>query len=139
MNQVIKSHNFQFMKNTAKNKNTQSTYTCNCRKSADCPFRGKCLVSDIILYKATVASNNVPISASYVGQCSGQSPKKGCNNNLKIVLPIRLTFQIGSVIPCRLVLQFSQFLSKTQPKSSSTTDKVSDKRTQLPKQNQSRR
>ena len=48
MNPVINSHNShnsQVMKNTTKTKSNQDLRECNCRKSADFPLRGECLVS----------------------------------------------------------------------------------------------
>ena len=53
--------------------------TCNCRKAADCPLQGNCLVSAII-YKATVTTPGSDVKQFYVGNTSTTFKKRFYNH-----------------------------------------------------------
>lgn len=69
---IISSHNRKILNKVneeKRNNNTQEkndrNKTCNCRRTTDCPMKGKCLTNSVV-YKATVKTNNNE-EKSYIG------------------------------------------------------------------------
>ena len=80
MNSIIRSHNDKIIKQSQNNENDPvKVNSCNCRKSSECPLKGKCKIESIV-YKATVTYENT--EKIYIG-LSGGSFKDRYRNHMK--------------------------------------------------------
>ena len=68
MNNVIRKHNSEIMKNPA----SSTTKTCNCRRKTDCPMDGNCL-SECLVYKASVSTTT---NKYYYDTCENASKER---------------------------------------------------------------
>ena len=84
----IASHNKKLL-NREKVKEAETTKTCNCRKSNDCPLDGSCL-SESVVYKATVQDEQGGIE-TYIGLTEGSFKDRFTSHKSSFKLPSKAT------------------------------------------------
>ena len=78
INSIIRSHNKKVMQQSPDH---PAKRACNCRKKAECPLEGNCLITGVV-YKADVSTNNNNNTVSYIGN-TGDTFKSRYANHKK--------------------------------------------------------